>query len=59
MTFRHRIKRILISDNPKSIIQVFANSRIYGGNYVEPPQHRRIWPRGWLTKRREELAKNK
>ena len=58
MIFRHRIKKILISDNPKSILRVFENSRIYGAPYQEPAQHRRIWPVGtWLQKRREELKK--
>jgi hypothetical protein len=58
MIFRHRIRKILISDHPKSIIQVFENSRIYGARYEEPPRHHRLWPRStWLQKRLAELNK--
>lgn len=60
MMFRHRIRRILISDNPKSIVRVFENSRIYGAQYEEPAQHRRIWPtKTWLQQRLEELRRQK
>ncbi len=58
MIFRHKIKRILISDHPASIVRVFENSRLYGGKYVEPPANPWKWPVAtWLARRRAELGK--
>jgi hypothetical protein len=54
---RSLLRRNSDSSDTSSILRVFQQSRLYGGRYIEPPQYRHVWPAGWLTKRREELAR--
>jgi hypothetical protein len=52
---RNQISNI---DDTSSMLRVFQQSRLYGGRYVDEPQeYKHVWPAGWLTKRREKLAR--
>jgi hypothetical protein len=54
---RSLLRRNADSSDTRFILRVFQQSRLYGGRYIEPPQYKHEWPAGWLTKRREELAR--
>jgi hypothetical protein len=43
----------------QSMVRVFHQSRLYGGSYTEPLPHLLVWPEGWLTKRRKQIARTR
>lgn len=57
MMFRHRVKKILISDKPPPrYVRAIEQARCNGGAYSEPPQQPWRFPTlTWFQKRREEV----